>query len=618
MIQVSTQRELLSALNSKDPLIQITAGFPILSQINITYPVTIKSLTADHIFTLTKDETYAGYLFRISGGGSLTIQNLIIDGAKAAHDDQNTSNRSLIYVTGGTLHLDGGSVLQNNVSASQGGAVNLTSSSSAVNTLLMENTARIISCSSVSNGGGIMINAVNPQDSYSVTGEALIDGNASVNGGGIFYRSYAEAAGSLLTLKDKVHITNNSASGTGGGICTVLGKVTIQDSTEIACNSTMACGGGLSAAEQSSIAMAGGSIHDNRSSQYGGGVWNHDSSTFSMTGGSVCSNQAEYGGAFYNDLGGILSLTGGLVCANYAAVGGGVYNSSSSDTAISDSAAFGIDDQNTASFYGQDIYNEGRLYAEGKREISNGVYPGSKAAAVKIRDLLAGGSLIQLEHSGYVTPNAQGTPIVVGEAVSSCPLLSQEDADAFQKPPAGFDGWEIRLSEGQTQVLLAPVIYTVHYENLMKASCTNPSSYTIHSPDIRLNAPGPLAGYRFLGWFDAPSGGNRVTVITRGSSKYLTLYARWEKVNSYTVTYHGNESCRPPAHCIPLPVTAEEDTSFLISGQRPVRQGYRFLGWNTEPYNKGISYLPGMSVSGIHADLNLYAMWKKCCSFCLS
>lgn len=958
MAQVSTQRELQTALNAQDPAIQVTADFSILSQINITYAVTIESLTADNIYTLTKDPTYFTYLFRISQGGSLTFQNIIIDGNKASHDPADTTNRSLVYVTGGTLHLAAGSILQNNNTALTGGAVNFTSSNSAVNTLVMDGDAKITGCYSVSNGGGIMINSVNSQDRYSISGQALIDSNTAGNGGGILYRSYAERTSSALTIGDQVHITNNTVSGSGGGInfsgyrnggtvqsvlnltgscrifgnqavngggvyyyaantgdlfnitenasvrqntasqngggiymtvalgsgaleisdasisdnvggtgggiyllantdtsvtisggsldnnsavngasgsgggawiqnhsgqartavsltnarilknltsaagggiylaggpgildfsadnttfsentaasngggllvsstgtaslnfrqstvehnaadgsggglyyanlseqtsaqitmsdtsisentagyegggirigsnkgtldtsltdctisqnsthdsgggiwnggdndvltlvgstavtqnstiqgngggiyfnsdngsllltgqtkitynradtqtsdygnhgggiCVVPGKVTIQDDTEIAYNNALSYGGGLSTAEQSGIIMTGGSIHDNHSSEYGGGVWNHGRSIFSMTGGTIYNNQAEYGGGFYNDLGGILSLTAGSVYANGATVGGGIYNAASSDTTISGSNTIGKDNPNMAFSYGQDIYNEGILYTEGDREVADGVYLENRSAAVKIQGSLAGDSLIQLENSGYVTPNAQGNPIIIGDATVSYPLLTQTDSDAFRKPPAGFDGWEILLNEERTQILLAPVIYTIRYENLMDASNTNPSSYTINTPDIHLNAPGPLPGYLFLGWFDSSSGGIRITVIPQGSTGDLTLYARWEKVNFYTVTYHGNECCCPAAHCVPWPFTVEEGSSFFISGQRPVRKGYRFLGWNTDPCGKGISYLPGMSVSGIQTDLNLYAIWKKC------
>lgn len=964
MAQVSTQRELQSALSAKESLIQVTAGFPISSQINITYGVTIESLTSNNIFTLTKDASYFSYLFRVSGG-SLTFQNIIIDGDKSSHEIGNTANRSLVYVTGGSLHLAAGSVLQNNNAASQGGAVNLTSSVFAANTLVMDGNAEITGCHTVSNGGGIMVNSMNSQDRCTIAGQSLIDGNTAVSGGGIFCRSYTEGVSSSLSIGGEAHITNNAVSGAGGGVtfsgyrdgasapslltlsgnclisqnqagsgggiyyyasnsgdrlsmtenssvtkntasqngggifmtvpsgsglmdvdsasvsgnlagtgggiylladadvsvtvsgagfesnsaaggnsgsggglwiqnqssqaktdvsfdsvrllnnqasaagggmflaggpgnltfkadgttvggnlagsngggllvsslgtaslqfgqtilkdntadaygggmyyanlaagtsaqiamtdstvsgntagqeggglrigsnagtlkttltdctvsgntarensgggiwnggshdtltlagscivtensteqgngggiyfnsdngslfltgqtkitynradakastfgnhggglCIVPGKVTIQDDTEIAYNSALGYGGGLSASEQTSVSMTGGSIHDNRSSEYGGGVWNHDRSVFSLTGGSVYNNQAEYGGAFYNNLGGILSLTAGSLYANHATVGGGIYNASSSDTTVIGSNVFGKDRPNTASSYGQDIYNEGSLYTGGEREISNGVYLDNRSAVVKIQGSLSTGSLIQLENSGYATPNAQGTPIVVGEGTASYPLLTQTDADAFRKPPAGFDGWEIRLSEDRTQVLLAPVNYTIHYENLMGASHTNLSSYTINTPDIRLNAPGPLPGYRFLGWFDAPSGGSRITIIPQGSTGDLTLYARWEAVSSYTVSYHGNESCCPMAHCVPWPLTVEEGSSFLISRQRPVRKGYRFLGWNTDPCGNGISYLPGMTVPGIQADLNLYAMWKKCCSFCMN
>lgn len=114
MVQVSNQTQLLAALASQDLVIQVIDNFAIATQINILYPVTIESLTAAAPFTLTKDSSYFTYLFRVQNGGVLTLQNIILDGDKKNHPIDNQNNRSLIYVTGGTLNLLDGSVLRNN------------------------------------------------------------------------------------------------------------------------------------------------------------------------------------------------------------------------------------------------------------------------------------------------------------------------------------------------------------------------------------------------------------------------------------------------------------------------------------------------------------------------
>lgn len=52
-----------------------------------------------------KDTSYFAYLFRVQNGGSLTLKNIILDGDKDNHPMDNQNNRSLIFVTGGTLVL---------------------------------------------------------------------------------------------------------------------------------------------------------------------------------------------------------------------------------------------------------------------------------------------------------------------------------------------------------------------------------------------------------------------------------------------------------------------------------------------------------------------------------
>jgi len=46
------------------------------------------------------------------------------------------------------------------------------------------------------------------------------------------------------------------------------------------------------------------------------------------------------------------------------------------------------------------------------------------------------------------------------------------------------------------------------------------------------------AGWAFLGWFDAPEGGNQITALSANTARDVTLYAHWEE--HYTVNFHAN------------------------------------------------------------------------------
>lgn len=959
MIEVSTQAQLQAALSAREPDIQITGSFPITSQISITYETAIRSLSGDNIFTLTKDPLYFGYMFRISNGGSLTLENLILDGDLANHPMDHTGNRSLIYVTNGTLNLSNGTVLQNNFSYIEGGGAYLLGDSTYTNTLVMDGNAKITGCTSRTRGGGLMLAPGSAQDRFTIADQALIDGNLAAYGGGICCRSFIPGSGISMTISDQVHITGNSASSSGGGIyfsgyqeggsapasltlsetsvisgnqsyhgggiyfysanekdelnllgdatiaentashngggiclfaagqgavlnmnqasvtgnyggtgggiylltpsganltfyggtisgneaidgaagsgggiwikgqtgdapivfsmenftlsnnsasaqggglalfsgpspltvtmtqvtisgnvsvsngggllfgaeqggttaisqctleentskgsgggcyyanqgtgsstiqmtgttvtgnqagleggglrlssgegrlttvltdctisantasgnsgggiwnggtndtltlkgatsvteniseegngggiyfnsdqgsllltentkilynhadvrtsptgshgggvCVVPGRVTIQDQTEIAYNNALKYGGGLSSAENSETVMNSGSIHDNTSGLCGGGVWNHGGSVFRLDGGNIYANHSSYGGGICNNLEAETLLYGGSIYGNQAAIGSGLYNDTQSTAMLSRDALFGKDTPNISTNIAPGIYNKGTLYADGGRDLINGVYIENRDSVVRIQNPLAAGSRIQIDNSGYVTPNPEGSPIVIGEAVSGYPQLTQTDADAFQKPPEGFDGWSIHLSADKTQVLLEPEVYAIHYKNLMGVSNPNPDTYTITSPSIILEAPQPLTGYRFVGWFDASVGGNPITQIPSGSTGEITLYARWEAVY-HIISYCGNGSCCSPARCLPPDLQVQEGQSAVISNKIPFRKRYRFRGWNTDPCGNGTFYSPGAVIPAVTDSLRLYAQWDPFCS----
>lgn len=264
-----------------------------------------------------------------------------------------------------------------------------------------------------------------------------------------------------LCLDTRSVLKNNSSLCDGGGVWVCGGsgctnRLVMSGSARITGCTTRANGGGIASSGQSHIIFIGGSIHGNHSSHYGGGVWLRDRSVFTMCGGSVLDNHAVYGGGFYNDTGAGLLLTGGTVSRNSADAGGGVYNSEQSSAILSSAWDLGGEGTNDAALYAPGIYNSGGLLTEDMRDLTNGVYLSSKSSIIRIVGPLAPGSGIQIDGSGYVSPNDAGIPIVIAAAAPPYRLLTETDRKSFFKPPDGFDGWDIRLSGDLAQVLLAP------------------------------------------------------------------------------------------------------------------------------------------------------------------
>ncbi|MBO5409295.1 MAG: InlB B-repeat-containing protein, partial [Clostridia bacterium] len=109
-------------------------------------------------------------------------------------------------------------------------------------------------------------------------------------------------------------------------------------------------------------------------------------------------------------------------------------------------------------------------------------------------------------------------------------------------------------------------------------------------------------GYWFLGWYTAPTGGEKIGDAGEGyhPGGAITLYAQWQEAISYTVTYNANSGSVSPASA------TYEGTALTLP--TPTRTGYKFNGWytaasgGTRAGGAGENYIPT-------ADITLYAQW---------
>ncbi len=109
-------------------------------------------------------------------------------------------------------------------------------------------------------------------------------------------------------------------------------------------------------------------------------------------------------------------------------------------------------------------------------------------------------------------------------------------------------------------------------------------------------------GYTFAGWYTAKSGGSRVDSKTAVTvTKDQTLYARWNPVR-YKIQYklgNGTNSRSNPANYTV--------TSKTIVLKNPVRKGYTFKGWYSDPkFKTRVTKI----ASGSVGNRTLYARWQ--------
>ena len=86
----------------------------------------------------------------------------------------------------------------------------------------------------------------------------------------------------------------------------------------------------------------------------------------------------------------------------------------------------------------------------------------------------------------------------------------------------------------------------------------------------------------------------------------LSFYARW--IPLYQVIYHADVKEGIPED---LNEYETDDEVLILSGDHMQREGYTFIGWNTEEDGSGKRYTAGDMVTNLEEDLELYAQWEK-------
>lgn len=153
--------------------------------------------------------------------------------------------------------------------------------------------------------------------------------------------------------------------------------------------------------------------------------------------------------------------------------------------------------------------------------------------------------------------------------------------------------------------------YTISYN--ANGGTGAPSSQTkYYGTTLTLSSAKPYrTGYTFKGWGLYASS---TSPVYQPGDDYnynisRTLYAVWEKdappaPTTYTVSYNANGGSGAPAS-----QTKTKDIALILSGTKPTRSGYTFLGWATSSSATSASYQPGGSYTA-NASVTLYAVWS--------
>ena len=116
-----------------------------------------------------------------------------------------------------------------------------------------------------------------------------------------------------------------------------------------------------------------------------------------------------------------------------------------------------------------------------------------------------------------------------------------------------------------------------------------------------------IRGYRFLGWYAGPQDDAGLYDWNTPLTGNVTVYAHWERLQA-NVVYDANGGTGSHANTTGWQysdVTVPSDTSKSFK-----RDGYVFLGWDTQADGNGTAYKDGSQVPLQDKDITLYAQWQ--------
>ena len=245
----------------------------------------------------------------------------------------------------------------------------------------------------------------------------------------------------------------------------------------------------------------------------------------------------------------------------------------------------------------------------------NGVYSGSikgtvggETTNVYLSFITATYTINYQANGGSVSPTSQS--ITYGSKIETLPTPKR---DGYT-----FSGWNTRTDGNGTTYTTAtkyeqtdditlyaiwkPNTYEITY-NANGGNVSTTSKSVTYDSQVGILPTSTRTGYTFVEW-NTSSDGNGTTYTTSTTYKQtgdITLYAIW-KINTYEITYNANGGSVSPTS---QSITYDSQVGTLPT---PKRDGYTFLGWNTNSNGTGTTYTTSTTYNKT-GDITLYAIW---------
>jgi uncharacterized repeat protein (TIGR02543 family) len=609
---VSGEDGFIAAVAGVDPSINVVGDITLTSDVTIGRAVTVTSDNGSTINT-------GGSSLIISAGGDVIIEgNLTVAGSGEFHQT--------IYVDGGLFNLNSGTI---EITGAFSAGIYVTSG-----------TANISGGEVAGDRYGVYVEGGTADISGGqVTGGqfgVLVEGGtADLSGGTIAGTDSGDSKGVYVKDSGTVNISGGEVAGDRYGVYVEGGLVTISGTAEIRNekkneDTIHVCGGGTANISGGTITAAG---------ENSAGVYVEDG-TVSVSGGEITAVTGFGYGMYVTD--GTVTVSGGTVTGFFGvrAEGGTV--------TISGGIIKGHKD------YGYDANADG-----GTVIISGGAFSGGYGgvvckhggeASISVSPGLAieggvwGYDSVSREDRIYLTALPGPVTMTAGEtetvelmgvdtsisfaidAVNTSAVLAASisgNTVTLKPPVAAIPGtYTLTLTSVNSYDPLDPDIlkliipvtveaptYTVTY-NGNGGNGVTPTEEDQEAGAIFIAAANSFtapAGKQFKEWNTAADGTG--TAYAAGAKVFmpgndLTLYAIWEDLPVFTVTFEKNGG---DSEANPTGKTAVSGGNIGELPAAPTRSGYTFNGWNTLADGSGTAFTAATVVTG---DLTVYAQWK--------
>ena len=511
----------------------------------------------------------------ITVAGALTITDSSSDGSGTLTGTSEDSGGA-IYVSGGTLTLEGGTV--SGTSGNYGGGIYVENG-----TLTIMGGA--ISNSTAVTGGGVYLSA----STFTMSGGEISNNSSSKYGGGLY-----ALRSSTLTMSGG-EVSGNTTLYSGGGMSVVSSTFYLQGGSitgnkALANDSTTSFvgnGGGLFLKADAVFEMSGGTISDNQSSAYGGGIYAEGCESFVISDGTISGNKCDYTlsgksdiSSWYNVGGGIYitsgdsaaQITGGTISDNYTAdYGGGIGFGSSSTLIVSG----GSITNNSATEYG------GGIYAQGALTVSDGEISNNTAS-----DLGGGIYAVGSSSNNVIT-------ITGGSITSNSADLGGGIYIKSNRAQIEFSGGEISGNTASSGggVYLNKGSFTMSGGTLANNTATSKADDIFCNEDAELSLAGGNAdvtyeadelGLSVDGWYEDTADARYI------DAENPTEVTDIEEETTYCLTAaHGAYHSVTFTDGVDDEVVFEDTILYATDGDSvpeftPERDGYSFDGWSTD------------------------------------